>query len=186
MFAQSFPEGSLTKKTQHFPAKYEQRIPPCAVGTDLMKYLLKGGTSFRGFNPALLHYLDAHQGGHLRGYVWAAQGRWFLHLLYNFCGKEKNPKHNLRWRHLVRAKDVRFFICFLLIPSLTLLFMLLWLCQTRLGISAFLCQESLGGFTRQAIQLPSCPWRARLQAIKWLDEGSLCDRWACVSLQAYI
>lgn len=79
------------------------------------------------------------------------------------------------------------FSCFLLIPSSMLLFFtLLWLCQTSLGISAFLCQESLGGFTRQAIQLPSCPWRARLQAIKWLDERSLCDRWVCVSLQAYI
>lgn len=151
-----------------------------------MKYLLKGGTSFGGFTPALLHYLDTLQGGHLRGYVWATQGRGFLHLLDNFCDKEKNPKHTVKWGLLVRAKNTGFFAPPLLIPSLSLLFLTPWLCQMRLGFPAFLCQESLGGFKRQEIQLPSCPWRDRLQAIKWLDGGSLHDRSMCEPSGLYL
>lgn len=101
----------------YFTAKYKQRIALAALLTDLMKYLLKGWTSFGGFTPALLHYLDALQGGQLRGYVWAAQGRGLLHFLYNFCDKERNGKHVVRWRVLVGTKDIDIFICPLLAPS---------------------------------------------------------------------
>lgn len=76
-----------------------------------MKHLLKGWTSFRGFSPALLHYLDACQGGYLRSYVWPTEGRGLLHFLYNFCGKEKNGKHIVRWKVLIWAKDMDLFIC---------------------------------------------------------------------------
>lgn len=76
-----------------------------------MKYLLKGWTSLRGLSPALLHYLDACQGGYVRSYVWAAQGWGLLHFLYNFCGKKKDWKHFVRWKALKGAKDMDLFMC---------------------------------------------------------------------------